>query len=213
MCTEEGTFLISEYLSLIYGSLWHSLIILVWSCTPSPETGQCPEVCARDMKGLQPHDLLANLTRCRWILGLVSWLVGFKPVLPKRVRGSQGLCPSSSGCQRLCYLLVLGGRVWVFCCGMLPGPGGQALDALTESPGMKLHIPQLYVLLCFSCWPPCPYSVMFCCPQQFLMPQAYGAHNESSSGVHRVLQAVQLLITIYVHVLPFFILKLGGIKQ
>lgn len=84
------------------------------------------------------------------------------------------------------------------------------------------HIPQLYILFQSKLWfssekaaalSPAALQVTSCCPQKFLMPHAYGAHNESSSRVPRVLQAVQFLISVCVHVLPFFILKLGSIKQ
>lgn len=35
---------------------------------------------------------------------------------------------------------------------MLLGPKGQALDALTEAPGMELHVPQLCALLWSKLW-------------------------------------------------------------
>lgn len=38
---------------------------------------------------------------------------------------------------------------------MLLGPEGQALDALTEGPGMELCIPQLYALLWSKLWFSC----------------------------------------------------------
>lgn len=167
------------------------------------------------MRDLQPHNLPAYLTRYRRILGLIGLFVCFKPVLPKGIRSSQGLCPFSSGCQQLCCFLVVGERVWVFCCGMLLCPGGRALHAFTESPGMELHIPQLYVLLWFS-----SEKAAFLSPAAFqvpilshlAVPNCFWCPRPMVHTMRAIAGSQGCYITVYC-IYIFFILKLGSIKQ
>lgn len=80
---------------------------------------------------------------------------------------------------------------------------------------MEPHIPHLYVLLWSKLWftsekavalSPAAFQVpILSCLAVPNMPQAYGAYNENNNRVSTVLQAVQLLITVYVHVLPFLL--------